>query len=418
MTQLLNNDVAALEEGTKKIALWVAIASILQISESLIPHPIPGIRFGFANMVTLVILANYSFGVALKVALLRTVVSSFMIGTFMGPSFILSFFGAMTSTLVMGMLYQFSIRHRKFYFSLIGISVLGALTHNMTQLVLAYLLLIRHTGIFLLLPWLAIGAVAMGIIAGTIASNITKRLISPSIERLHVEPLHETGHPFEEKTYVPGNSLIHKLRPETKILCVIALALAVLFIEDLIFYSLIVVTIVIVVLVCRASLIGLFTKIKKLSFLILVSFFLPVFLNSGGEYVFHLGPLGVTGEALIKGIVFASRIIILVMTATVLVQTTTTEEITLGLKKILAPLKPFGIDPAKTARIITLSWQWIPELWNEIRGMMKSLMSEKGKGLRSIMAALTDFLVFLFQKEGPFLDQARKTPEKLDEAEP
>ena len=105
MTQSANNTADG-EEEIKKISLWVAIASIMQISESLIPHPIPGIRFGLANMVTLTILANYTFLIALEVAILRTIVSSFIIGTFMSPAFVLSFSAALTSTLSMGILYR------------------------------------------------------------------------------------------------------------------------------------------------------------------------------------------------------------------------------------------------------------------------------------------------------------------------
>ena len=76
-----------------RIALLVAFACVLQIAESLIPHPIPGLRLGLANILTLTAMVTLGFGYALEVAILRTILSAFIMGTFMSPTFILKFFG-------------------------------------------------------------------------------------------------------------------------------------------------------------------------------------------------------------------------------------------------------------------------------------------------------------------------------------
>src|SRR4030042_1187275 len=140
----------------KETAFLVACASVLQIAESLFPHPIPGIRLGLANIMTLVALVSIGFGAALEIAVFRTVISSFILGTFLSPSFFLSFSGALMSALVMGLTYQLSFVNRKVYLSFVGISVAGSITHNLVQISLVYFILIRHTGIFYLLPWLGI----------------------------------------------------------------------------------------------------------------------------------------------------------------------------------------------------------------------------------------------------------------------
>ena len=74
-------------------ALFVALACVLQISESLIPLPIPGLRLGLANILTLTALVMLGFRAALEITLMRTILSSFITGTFMSPGFILSFSG-------------------------------------------------------------------------------------------------------------------------------------------------------------------------------------------------------------------------------------------------------------------------------------------------------------------------------------
>ena len=164
--------------GRYQIALLVALSCVLQISESLIPHPIPGLRLGLANLVTLVALVRIGFRPALEIALLRTLVSALIMGTFMSPTFILSFCGAVVSTLVMGLLFQVSRYHRRLGFSILGISIVGALAHNMVQLYLAYLLLVHHSGIFVFFPWLCYGAVGMGWITGAVAAGVCRRLTS------------------------------------------------------------------------------------------------------------------------------------------------------------------------------------------------------------------------------------------------
>ena len=121
-----------------QVASLVAIGCILQISESLIPHPVPGVRLGLANMITLLALVRLGFKSAMEISVLRTVVSSLVMGTFLTPTFILSFSGAITSTIVMWGFWQISYRLPKYGFGLVGISVLGAIIHNITQIIFAY----------------------------------------------------------------------------------------------------------------------------------------------------------------------------------------------------------------------------------------------------------------------------------------
>ena len=99
-------------QKTQRIAVLVAVSCVLQVSESFIPHPIPGLRLGLANIITLVALVNVGFGHALEIAILRTFLSSFIMGTFLSFSFILSISASCVSTIVMGIFYSLA-RNRK-----------------------------------------------------------------------------------------------------------------------------------------------------------------------------------------------------------------------------------------------------------------------------------------------------------------
>lgn len=183
---------AVLMDGKKKIvyiSVLIAVASTLQIVESLFPHPLPWLRLGLANMITLTSLVIFGYAVAIQVAVLRTILSSFLLGTFFTPGFFLSFSGALVSALVMGGVYSLGRIGKSnpspqylFGFSIIGVSILGAVSHNVTQLFLAYLFLIRHKGVFLTLPFLIVAAVVTGFITGYGANYLSREMRKITIE--------------------------------------------------------------------------------------------------------------------------------------------------------------------------------------------------------------------------------------------
>ena len=137
-------------DGVVRLSMLVACASVLQVAESLFPHPLPGVRLGLANIITVIAMVYIGPGSAIQLVVLRTLISSMVLGTFLTPTFVLSFSGGVTSALVMVLLYQLSRGGGPFRFSLVGISVGGAVSHILTQVALVYLLFIRSSGVLLL----------------------------------------------------------------------------------------------------------------------------------------------------------------------------------------------------------------------------------------------------------------------------
>lgn len=150
--------------GTRRVtnlALLVSIGLVLSIIESAFPPllPIPGAKLGLANIATVIALYLYGPSMALEVTIIRTILGGLLRGSVVG--LFLSFSGGLVSTLVMIALYMVLDR----YMSAIGVSVAGAVTHNVTQLAAAYLL-IQHTAIFYYLPYLMLVAVPTGLFVG------------------------------------------------------------------------------------------------------------------------------------------------------------------------------------------------------------------------------------------------------------
>ena len=373
------------DKAVVKLSILVSCACVLQVAESLLPHPLPGVRLGLANMITLIALVDIDFKSAFKIAMLRTMISSLILGTFLTPSFILSFSGSMISTLMMALFYKLSTSNFKIRFSLIGISVIGSLFHNFTQIILVYLLFIRSRGVLLLWPWLALSGVIMGVITGLIVVQVCKKLDSISKEKT-TEKL-DVNLSMPQGRFIFGKSLIHHLSPEIKILFVVTLAIAIILIKDYIFYAGIFFFLIILAFISRVKFDSLFYNLKRISSFIILSFFMPIIFTPFGKVFYTIGPLKVTHQGLIMGGTFAFRIILLFFATSLLALTTSPNRLARGLGVLLSPLKIFGISSDKLAESLCISWSFFPILWQHTKDLIKKL-----SGKKFILKTTTHFL--------------------------
>jgi len=154
------------------IAWLAALAISIHILESALPSPIPGIKPGLANVISIAVLMLYGWSAASWVTLLRVLVGSIIIGTFLTPTFMLSLSGAIASLTVLWLASQLPGKG----FGAIGYSLLASMAHMAGQFFIAYLIFIPHSGLFRLLPPMMTMAVIFGIVNGIIVNALIKRL--------------------------------------------------------------------------------------------------------------------------------------------------------------------------------------------------------------------------------------------------
>jgi heptaprenyl diphosphate synthase len=152
------------------IAMLVAQAAVLHYLESLFPNPVPvpGVKLGLANIITLVALVVFDFRTAMVIAVMRTVLGSLLAGTLFGMGFFMSFAGAVTATVVMALVLRIFTM-----FGMVGISVLGAIAHNIGQLIMATFVL-HFPGIFLYLPAMLVFSIPTGFLTGLLINELVK----------------------------------------------------------------------------------------------------------------------------------------------------------------------------------------------------------------------------------------------------
>ncbi len=152
-----------------KFGMFVALAFLLSYIESLfpIPIPVPGIKIGLANLV--VICGLYTMGV--KEAFVLSIIRIILVGfTFGNPSTMLfSMAGGILSWACMTLLSKVKS------FSVIGVSVVGGIAHNVGQIMVAALV-VNNIALVFYLPILLISGVITGAIIGFLGAIIVNTI--------------------------------------------------------------------------------------------------------------------------------------------------------------------------------------------------------------------------------------------------
>lgn len=154
------------------LALLLAVGLILFVFESYLPRPLPWVKPGLSNVVSLLALYWFGFPSAVLVTLLRVFLGAMILGTMFNPLFLLSLGGGLAAVLSMGFVFALA----KNYLSPIGVSVIGAFFHILTQLMLATLILIHRLEFLHFLPMMLVSAVITGIVVGLLARILIEKL--------------------------------------------------------------------------------------------------------------------------------------------------------------------------------------------------------------------------------------------------
>src|SRR3989339_464986 len=110
-------------EKTAKLSLLISLGLILFIIESFIPLPVPWMKLGIANIISIIALYVYGVKDAIIVVVFRVVIGSLIRGTLFNPIFFVAFGSGIFAVLIMGFIKGIFGR----MFSPIGVSIWGAL---------------------------------------------------------------------------------------------------------------------------------------------------------------------------------------------------------------------------------------------------------------------------------------------------
>lgn len=159
--------------NTKKIvylSLLSAIAIVLHSIEASLPLPLPlGVKLGFANIISLVVIEIYGAKEMFIVNIFRVMISGLLTGNIMSYPFFMSCGGVALSSFILVILKKYA------HLPIVSISIFSAIFHNIGQL----LVLSFVVSSFAIMPYLFItlsSSIPTGILTGLSAIQILKRI--------------------------------------------------------------------------------------------------------------------------------------------------------------------------------------------------------------------------------------------------
>lgn len=159
------------------MALFVAIGLVLQYAEGLlIVTTVPGGKLGLCNIVSIINIFMFGGTNALGIAFVRSLLGGLISGG--AISTVYSVAGAVFSTIAMSAVKKYMYPK----FSMVGISVVGATVHNLTQITVA-VLFYKSIYLFSYVPLLMVFATASGCITGIAAQIISKRVLKGELTK-------------------------------------------------------------------------------------------------------------------------------------------------------------------------------------------------------------------------------------------
>lgn len=174
--------------------------------------------------------------------------------------------------------------------------------------------------------------------------------------------------------HIPGDSLIHRLDPRTKIVSAIVLIVLLFVVRGFVGYGLVALGIALVVRTSKIPVRFVLRGVRPLLVILAFTLTLHLFMTEG-RVIFQLWFLKVTWEGLIRGLMMGTRLLLLIIGTSMLTLTTSPMQLTDGIETLLRPGKKIGIPAHELAMMMTIALRFIPTLLEETEKIMKAQMA-------------------------------------------
>ena len=165
--------------------------------------------------------------------------------------------------------------------------------------------------------------------------------------------------------YFPGDSLLHRLDPRTKLISLIVYITSLFMANSFLGYGILLLVLLGLIFVSRIRFSAFFKGLKPLALIIVLTAVLNLFYIKGGETLFSWWIFTVTDVGLKTAVMMVSRIIMLISCSFLLTYTTTPIALTDGIERLLNPLKRLKVPVHEFAMMMSIALRFIPTLIEE-----------------------------------------------------
>ena len=187
--------------------------------------------------------------------------------------------------------------------------------------------------------------------------------------------------------YFPGQSVIHRLDPRTKLTMLVVYIVALFLAEGWVSYGLVFVFLAVVIRLSTIPLKSILRGMKPLVMILIFTGVLNLFFTQDGEVLVKFWVLTVTSGGLSRALMMMARILMLISGTFLLTYTTSPIALTDGLEALMNPLKKVGVPVHELSMMMCIALLFIPTLIEETDKIMSA---QKARGADFESGSLTD----------------------------
>ena len=206
--------------------------------------------------------------------------------------------------------------------------------------------------------------------------------------------------------YYPGQSIIHRLDPRTKLVAALLLMTALLITNRLVIVPGFAVLILIITALSGIPFTLVLRNLRPFIWLFVLTFLVHLFWTPG-ETIFLVPGTSwtVTREGFLLGTQYTVRLAVLIVLAALLTLSTLPIELADALERLIKPLKRFGVPVHEMVMMLTLSLRFIPTLIEETQRLKNAQLSRGAtfegnlmEKMRSIVPLIVPLFVSAFRR--------------------
>lgn len=177
--------------------------------------------------------------------------------------------------------------------------------------------------------------------------------------------------------YFPGDTLIHRLDPRTKLIMTILYIVLLFVAQNFVSYAVVLLFLALCIAISKIKLKAILSGLKPLLILIILTGILNLFYTKGEHLLVQVWRLHIYAEGVKTAVIMALRIMLLITGTLLLTYTTSPLQLTDGLESLLNPLKKLHVPVHELSMMMSIALRFIPTLIEETDKIMSA---QKARG--------------------------------------
>jgi energy-coupling factor transport system permease protein len=177
--------------------------------------------------------------------------------------------------------------------------------------------------------------------------------------------------------YFPGDTILHRLDPRTKIIMTVVYITVLFIASSWISYGLVFIFLVFIVTLSKIKLKAILSGLKPLVFIMLLTGILNIFYQKGETLLLDWWIFHIYLEGIVKAFFMITRIFLLITGTLLLTYTTAPIRLTDGLESLMNPLKRIKVPVHELSMMMSIALRFIPTLIEETDKIMSA---QKARG--------------------------------------